>query len=228
VSHNDYLFTGSGEEFRFLRRFDDMYRNCEDPHGQSTEVQRIDYQIVLAVLDRAAGALASAPAPTTTRILDVGCGIGYFTSHVKRAFPEATVSGCDISPAAIEKARARAPECRFVTADLLRPESLPREEYDILLTMHVLCYFTEQEIRGVIANLRGLLAPGGFLLAGHHMPREMRFGRFMQSLEDARSLFGDNGFAMRFGVDIRNELDTTYAGDAVGRNLYFLVQKEGA
>jgi SAM-dependent methyltransferase len=221
VSHNDYLFSKSGEEFRFLRRFEEMYRNCEDPHGQSHELQRIDYQFVLAVIDRAHASIGR----EDPRLLDVGCGIGYFTSHVKRAFPQSQVSGCDISPTAIEKARARAPECAFSTADLRDRASLPAGEYDILFALHVLCYFTDEEIRGVIRNVRALAAPGGYLLVGHHLPKEMRFGRFMQNLEDARALFGAEGFEMRFGVDIRNELDTTYAGEAVGRNIYFLVQK---
>ena len=60
MNHNDYLFSFSNSEFRFLRRFDEMYKNCEDPHGQSKAIYRIDYQIVSSVLDRALRALLDA------------------------------------------------------------------------------------------------------------------------------------------------------------------------
>lgn len=223
MNHNDYLFSTAGQQFTFLRRFEDMYRNCEDPHGQSKELQRIDYQIVLAVLDRAILSLGGET--KRVRVLDVGCGLGYFTSHIQKAFPTADVSGCDISTTAIEKAKAHAPQCSFFPVDLKARASLPNRSYDVLVSLHVLCYFTDEEIRDVVQNLHRLLEAGGFVLIGHHLPEKMNFGRFMQNLDDARTLFESNGFALRFALDITNHLDMTYAGDAVGRNIYFLAQK---
>jgi SAM-dependent methyltransferase len=225
MNHNDYLFSIGERDFRFLRRFDDMYRNCEDPHGQSQELRRIDYQIVLAVLERALGAYGAASG--RTRVLDVGCGLGYFTSRVQQLFPETQVSGCDISPTALEKARERAPQCDFFVMDLKERATLPPQRYDVLLAMHVLCYFTAEEIGEVLGNLNRLMSAGGFVLVGHHLPKQMNFARYLQSLDDARALFGAAGFTVRFSLDMSNELDSTYAGDAVGRNLYFLAQKHG-
>lgn len=226
MNHNDYLFSIAGRQCTFLRRFEEMYRNCADPHGQSKELERIDYQIVAAVLDRALVSLGGED--QRARVLDVGCGLGYFTSQMHTLFPNAAVSGCDISTTAIEKARARAPQCDFFTLDLKERGSLPDRRYDVLVALHVLCYFTEDEIGEVVRNLHRLLEAGGFALVGHHLPRQMSFARYMQNLEDARALFEANGFALRFSLDITNQLDTTYAGDDVGRNLYFLAQRQPA
>ena len=223
MNHNAYLFSTADSQFKFLRRFEDMYRNCEDPHGQSHELQRVDYQIVLGVLNRT---MAGFPPQTARRsILDVGCGLGYFTAQLKHSFPESDVSGCDISQTAVEKAAAIAPQCEFFTLDLKDLTSAAERRYDVLVAMHVLCYFTDEEIHRVVGNLGALLNPGGYVIVGHHLPPKMSFGRFIQSLDDARSLFGASGFGIRVGIDLQNEIDMTYANDPVGRNLYFLAQK---
>jgi SAM-dependent methyltransferase len=224
VNHNDYVFSISADGVKFLRRFEEMYQNCADPHGQSKELQRIDYQIVLGVLARA---LQTRPGVEQPRILDVGCGLGYFTARVEEFLPEAQVAGCDISATAVEKAAKAAPKCTFFTADLNDRRTLPEGKYDLALVLHVLQYFTDDEIGAVIGNLYRLLSPGGFVLAGHHLPKKMSFGRFITSLEEAKTLFQAHGFTMRLGIDMTNDLDMTYANEPVGRNLYFLAQKQG-
>jgi SAM-dependent methyltransferase len=222
MNHNDYLFSFSDNEFRFLRRFDEMYRNCEDPHGQSKAIHRIDYQIVSSVLDRALLSLPATGRPPW--ILDVGCGLGYFTARMHKLFPAAEVSGCDISANAIEKARVLAPECKFFPLDLRDGTAVPPPSYDVIVALHMLCYFTDAEIDGVVDNLHRMVHPGGFVLVGHHLPKQMNFGRFIQRMDDARTLFERRGFALRVALDITNELDRNHAGDAVGRSIYFLAQ----
>jgi 2-polyprenyl-3-methyl-5-hydroxy-6-metoxy-1,4-benzoquinol methylase len=223
MNHNDYLFAKSGPQFTFLRRFEEMYQNCDDPHGQSKELGRIDYQIVVAVLDRAMRALGGdRPEP---KLLDVGCGLGYFTAQMQKLFAKAEVAGCDISTTAVAKARSRVPECRFFPIDLKDRASLPEQSYDVVVALHVLCYFTDDEIDGVVRNLHRLTADGGFVLVGHYLPEQMSFGRYVQSLDDARKLFESRGFAIRIALDITSNMDTTYAGEPVGRNIYFLAHK---
>jgi SAM-dependent methyltransferase len=209
-----------------LRQFDKMYRNCPDPHGQSLELERVDYQLVAAVLSRVFAGCGAAR--RLVRVLDVGCGLGYFTSHVKELLPNAEVSGCDISATAVKKAAARAPDCSFYTLDIGARESAPKGKYDILVALDVLYYFTVAEIPGVVRNLRSMLRGAGHLLVGYHLPQDMSFGLYIRSLEDARALFAAHGFEFRLTLDLVNELDRTYAGDAVGRHIYFLVQKRPA
>ena len=223
MNHNDYIFSTADGQFRLLRQFEQMYKNCADPHGQSQELQRVDYQLVSAVLKKVFGSIKRESA--AVRVLDVGCGLGYFTSHVKEMFPDAHVSGCDISITATEKAAARAPQCRFFPLDLKLGSSIPEHAYDILVALDVLYYFTEAEILDVRRNLYRMLAAEGFLLVGYHLPREMSFGRYIRSLEDARALFEPLGFEFRLTWDVLNNLDRSYAGDPVGQHIYFLAQK---
>ena len=78
------------------------------------------------------------------------------------------------------------------------------------------------KIDGVVNNLHRMLQLGGFVLVGHHLPKQMSFGRFIRCLDDARALFESHGFALRVALDVTNELDRDHAGDPVGRSIYFL------
>ena len=103
--------------------------------------------------------------------------------------------------------------------------ALPATEYDVLVALDVLYYFTDSEIVEVTRNLHRLLASGGYLLVGYHLPRDMKFGRYINSLTDARSLLEPQGFEFRLTWDVSNDLDLTYAGEPIGRHIYFLAQK---
>jgi SAM-dependent methyltransferase len=223
LRHNDYIFAAEGETVHLRRRFDEMYQKCADPHGQSQELQRVDYQLISVVLGKVVTLFSGRAAPP--RILDVGCGLGYFTAHMKSMFPRADVSGCDISVTATEKASTRSPQCRFFPLDIKLSAALPATEYDVLVALDVLYYFTDSEIVEVTRNLHRLLASSGFLLVGYHLPRNMKFGRYITSLADARGLLEPQGFEFRLTWDVSNDLDLTYTGEPVGRHIYFLAQK---
>lgn len=201
-----------------------MYANCPDPHGQSNELERLDYQLVSVIVSRAVSML-SETAEENLKILDLGCGLGYFTTEVKNRFPKAEVSGADISRNAIDRARMQSPACHFFVFDI-RDDFLPGTSFDLVLTLNILCYLTDDEIHGALRNLNTLLRPGGFVMVGHHLPEKMRFGRFIQSLEDAAKLFANHGLKMVYGIDIRNSIDLIYSGDVAGRHIYFLCRKE--
>ena len=222
-THNDYLFDIRGDQFSWLRRFDDMYRNCEDPHGQSKELSRLDYQFVASVIARAID-LVSRDSEDVS-MLDLGCGLGFFTAHAQAIFPAVSVSGCDISASAVEKAASQFPTCEFFQLDINNESALPNDAYSIITALHVICYFTDEEISGILRNIRTMLAPGGFVLVGHHIVENMRFGRFIQNIDDAYSLFEANGYKVLLTFDMINDLDLTYANEPVGRNIYFLAQR---
>ena len=56
--------------------------------------------------------------PEAKHIADLGCGPGNSTALLHQAFPNATVTGIDSSPAMLEKARAALPTCQFEQADV--------------------------------------------------------------------------------------------------------------
>ena len=71
---------------------------------------------------------------TGKRLLDVGCGEGYYTDIVKRAIPEASVSGFDISRDAVKHAARRNKDIDFAVASAYRMPTAD-EGFDGVLNM---------------------------------------------------------------------------------------------
>jgi SAM-dependent methyltransferase len=224
MNHNDYLFCQSDGKFRFLRQFDQMYGNCDDPHGQSLELAQLGYKIVTLSLKHMLSVLQISDSGS---LLDVGCGLGYFTGYLQEQLPGWRVSGADISAIALSKASKRIPLCRFFQLDLKDEATIPKEKFDVIISMNVLYYFTEEEIHEVVQNLRRLACEGGLLISGYHLPETMNFGRYIRSLDDARALLEPWGFKYVLGIDVNDQIGQTYAGTHVGRHIYFAFQSAG-
>lgn len=227
--HNDFVFTRNGKNVVLIRDFEGMYAHCEDPHGQSQAVDNLSYQLVLATLDRAVGMLPK-DAHRPAAIIDIGCGLGYFTARIKQRFPAVRVCGVDISPTAIKRARIIVPDCAFLQLDLKSPQMdiEGAERFDIAVALDTLYYFEPHEIDGVMFNFNKLLAENGYLLVGYHLPEDMRFGLYIRSLDDARLLLAKHAMDIVYSFDVQNHLDVNYDGSARGHHLYFLARKNGA
>jgi SAM-dependent methyltransferase len=97
------------------------------------------------------------------RCIDLGCGTGAFTRRLRGL--SLTLTGMDISPASVERARAIAPDIEFVVGDITATGH-PAGRYDIILYSGVLHHFCTREARlGVLREGHRLLAPGGRLFA---------------------------------------------------------------
>ena len=108
------------------------------------------------------------------RLLDVGCGDGFWTSIFSELGFEAT--GVDLSPGGIEAARSRSPGIPFLVADA--DEALPFEpgSFDVVFC-RAISHFGEPDLEAprvtsLIPRLMALLSPGGVLLASYHTTRE--------------------------------------------------------
>jgi 2-polyprenyl-3-methyl-5-hydroxy-6-metoxy-1,4-benzoquinol methylase len=97
------------------------------------------------------------------RVADVGCGHGWSTLALARAYPHAEVVGFDADPASIEDARKHAKEqgvsCSFERADA---SSLPDASFDLIFLLEALHDFSRP--REVLACLRRALASRGSLV----------------------------------------------------------------
>jgi len=98
------------------------------------------------------------------RILDVGSGAGQIVGHLlKYADRDATITGCDISPEMLRRARGRLKSDRpqFLTADLTR---LPFADaaFDCITCGYVLEHLPEAKLG--LAELARVLVPGGRML----------------------------------------------------------------
>ena len=76
--------------------------------------------------------------PEFGEALDFGCGNGIFTNILKQVLPKWNIYGADISKVAIENAKKRYPDCRFVELDDL---SLRDKKFNFLFLINLIKSF---------------------------------------------------------------------------------------
>ena len=114
-------------------------------------------------------------------VVDLGCGAGNVSAILKQRFPAARVLGVDGSAAMLEKARAAAPDCDFVQADMANwtPEQPP----DLIYSNAALHWVPDHQ--RLFPRLMGTLASGGVLAvqmpAMHNSPMRRLQGELAAS-----------------------------------------------
>lgn len=104
---------------------------------------------------RIAQVIRELPLPASGRAIDFGCGAGVLTDVLRQALPPGwSVTGTDISSAALRHARRRFPLCTFLDPHELEPE---RHSFDFLFTHHVLEHV--HDFMAVTQQMDALLAP---------------------------------------------------------------------
>ena len=142
------------------------------------------------------------------RVLDVGCGTGYFARLLARAVgPEGLVVGIDPSPEMIAYATreaGRARNCRFQvgTAESL---DFPAEHFDVVVSSLVKHHLPEDLRVPVLREMRRVLRPGGRLLVAEaQVPRSLgwrllarihRYDRMARMVPHLAALPAQAGFA---------------------------------
>jgi 2-polyprenyl-3-methyl-5-hydroxy-6-metoxy-1,4-benzoquinol methylase len=92
------------------------------------------------------------------RILDVGCGPGWYTSKLA-AFGE--VTGIDLSEEAINMARSRYPDIQFIAGNVY-DYSLPSGHFDIAISQEVIDHVEDSST--FVERVAEVLKPGGHLV----------------------------------------------------------------
>ncbi|HUL49078.1 MAG TPA: class I SAM-dependent methyltransferase [Gemmatimonadales bacterium] len=92
------------------------------------------------------------------RILDFGCGTGWFTGQLSH-LGEAT--GIDLSPVAIGVARASYPETRFVAGNLYETE-LAKERFDVVVSQEVVAHVENPD--AYLDLISRVLVPRGYVI----------------------------------------------------------------
>jgi 2-polyprenyl-3-methyl-5-hydroxy-6-metoxy-1,4-benzoquinol methylase len=99
-----------------------------------------------------------------TRVLDVGCGVGRWSSML--AARGGLVTGMDLSPTMIGEAQRRAKamgvanQCRFLVQDLAQLDA--GEKFDLIVGVTVLQHILEpRALRAAVERMVDHLAPGG-------------------------------------------------------------------
>ena len=103
-----------------------------------------------------------------SRVLDAGCGTGRVA--VELAARGFSVVGLDVDPTMLSAARAKAPELRWVEADLVGAGAQLDETFDLVALAGNVMIFVERGTEGqVVDQLAALLEPGGLLVAGFQL-----------------------------------------------------------
>lgn len=94
------------------------------------------------------------------RILEVGCGSGWFADRLSRYGP---VSATDLADEVVERARARHPQVVFRAGDFMELD-FPARSFDVITNLEVLTHVADQP--AFVAKIARLLKPGGhFMIA---------------------------------------------------------------
>ena len=105
--------------------------------------------------------LGSAP-PVT--ILDIGCGPGDLLTELSAQFPDAQLTGVDVSASGLEQAQAKLPKANFLQADLTLG---PAEKKQPELASHAICTEVLEHVdepATLLRNVAPLIAPDGTLV----------------------------------------------------------------
>jgi cyclopropane fatty-acyl-phospholipid synthase-like methyltransferase len=95
------------------------------------------------------------------RLLELGCGGG--SPETRRLAERFMVTGVDISPRQIERARAAIPAAEFVCADFTDLE-LPAASFDAVASFYVFNHVPRELLATLLGNIHAWLMPGGWLL----------------------------------------------------------------
>ncbi len=109
--------------------------------------------------------------PPGARVLDLGCGSGVPTT---RCLAERfAVTGVEISPEQVRRARANVPHVPFVQADMTALQ-LPPASLDAVAAFYSIIHVPREELPRLFRSIHGWLVPGGVFVGalGAHDEQE--------------------------------------------------------
>lgn len=129
----------------------------------------------------------------TSHILDVGCGTGQTAAYLATHF-QANVTGIDINPIMIEKARNRMEKTRLpvnIIQGSIVQTTLSNESFDLILAESVLAFVDQQR---ALQEIYRLLKRGGRFIAIEFTIPELLPS---QQVEDLQQFYGFNALLMK-------------------------------
>lgn len=99
-------------------------------------------------------------------LLDVACGTGGFLAELKHNWPELALSGLDISPPYLERARRRGTAVAGIDFIQANAENIPvpSESRDIVTSVYMFHELPRDVRRAVVFEMARVLRPGGRLI----------------------------------------------------------------
>jgi len=212
MSHHKYIF----DQGEFIRDFDGMYRDFEDPHGQKLSSNNLSHKIYLKILQEVIKNKRG------NKWYDFGCGLGYFTKKIGESFDKVSITGIDISKSVIDKINNNSNN--YLCGDIKDELFIQKlDNADIISFFETLYYFKSDEILLVKENIDKILKNDGFLIITYHLPKEMNYGDYINKLTDLENLF--ENYKLVYGSDFIDNYSKIYDGHSFGRHLFTIFQK---
>jgi cyclopropane fatty-acyl-phospholipid synthase-like methyltransferase len=100
--------------------------------------------------------------PEGARVLELGCGAGVAdTRELAKRF---SVTGVDISPQQVSRARVNVPAADFMCCDFTRLE-LPAESFEAVVAFYSFNHVPRELLAGLLARIHAWLVPDGLFLS---------------------------------------------------------------
>ena len=110
--------------------------------------------------------------PPARRILEIGCGTGYLTALLRRAYPGAELVALDLDAALVEQARSRLGPDSRVSWLVMDGEAFDRGNFDLIVSNAAFQWFTTPG--ETIKAYARLLSPQGYLVFSSLGPQTFR------------------------------------------------------
>lgn len=140
--------------------FERRYRRDGDPWGYRSSVYELaKYDATLS---------ACGPGPFTSA-LELGGSIGVFSSRLAPRCEALTT--IDYSPTAVAAAHVQLadfPHARAIVGEI--PDAIEPGHHDLVVASEILYYLDDEALSATLERLRGVLIPGGRMVAVHWRP----------------------------------------------------------
>lgn len=158
MDYHDFVI----KDGKFIGKFEEMYRACDNPWNQSDDVIQ-SYQKMAC--------LSSISRIKPNSVLEVGCGLGYYTNFLAKMFPDVQFEGMDISETAVKKARVTFPDVKFSYGNIAEMTDLKHGGgYDAIIFSEILWYILD-DLDSIIRNMKKTFS-GGYILINQTFYKE--------------------------------------------------------
>jgi len=164
---------------KFDKKYFDKVFTSEDPWRYSlSEYERNKYLRQLEAIRKFC--------PQPQSILEMGCAEGVFTAMLADAFPQTKITGVDISPTAIERAREKynnLSNAEFIEADAIQcflGGLLPNRRFDVIVQSESLHYIFvrlvfQQKLHSYLKGISYRLNKDGIFVTCNEINIQTRF-----------------------------------------------------
>jgi SAM-dependent methyltransferase len=213
TDYHDFVF----RDGKLIGEFEQMYQKSSAvPWHQDSDPARLDCRL--------AAEFISAHGPFA-KVIEVGCGLGYFAEMLRARLAPSSITGFDIAPTAIAKARGLFPRVGFEVLDIAQPRTAWAEQplpADLVVIRGCFWYLFEQ-MEPVVENLHALTSPGGMIFVAQNFPPLDQDFVGKKTLPNPGALL--RYFERRFRISVTNELVDLRSGAKNDHWIMFVGEK---